>query len=145
MRIGAVKCFEKRIIGDPVDPYIIRRVLFRVPSFGIMLHKMCRSDHERALHDHPWSFISIVLRTGYQEVTAEGSRFNRVGAVLLRPAYWKHRVIIDRNRPAWTLVFVGRRIRKWGFWPNGRWCWWRQYNPDLGICEESVLWTDNDD
>jgi hypothetical protein len=110
-----------------------------------MLHKMCRSDHERALHDHPWPFVSIVLRTGYEEHTNGGVQFNPVGSVLRRPAHWQHRVVINRSRPAWTLVLVGRRIRKWGFWPNGQWCWWRHYNPSLGICEESILWTDNED
>lgn len=144
MKIGFVTLFEKRVIGDPADPYIIRRVLFRVPWFGVMLHEMRRSDHERALHDHPWNFISLVLRTGYEEITPHGSRWNPVGAVLWRPAGWQHRVII-KERPAWTLVLVGRRLRKWGFWVNGTWCWWRHYNPDAATCEENMLWTDNND
>lgn len=97
MRIGKLKLFQKRIIGDPEDPYIIRRILFRTPRFGIFLHKMLRSDHERALHDHPWAFTSIVLRTGYWEVTDMKAEFNPVGAILCRSAEWRHRVVLGNG------------------------------------------------
>lgn len=33
------------------------------------VHHILRSDHDRALHDHPWDNCSIVLRGGYWEVT----------------------------------------------------------------------------
>lgn len=32
------------------------------------VHKVMRSDHDRALHDHPWHNASIVLEGGYWEV-----------------------------------------------------------------------------
>lgn len=42
----------------------------------IYLHKFMRSDEDRALHDHPWSFLSIILRGGYFEIseTFEGKK-----------------------------------------------------------------------
>lgn len=35
---------------------------------AIRAHTILRSDHDRALHDHPWWSISIVLKGGYWEV-----------------------------------------------------------------------------
>lgn len=35
----------------------------------IRLHHILRSDDDRALHDHPWWYLSIILKGGYWEVT----------------------------------------------------------------------------
>jgi hypothetical protein len=61
------------------------------------------------------------------------------GQVLLRPAEWRHRVILEPGRTSWSLVFVGRRVRRWGFFTENGWCWWRQYNANKGICEDQVI------
>lgn len=34
----------------------------------IYLHHFIRSDHDRALHDHPWNFESLILWGGYYEI-----------------------------------------------------------------------------
>jgi hypothetical protein len=144
MRLGRLRLLERRIIGNPEDPLLIRYILFRSVRFGVYVHQLCRSDHERALHDHPWSFISIVLRRGYIEVhdqTTTGQPihvYHRPGRILLRPAEWRHRVCID-GRPAWTLILVGPHVREWGFFTPTGWCWWRRYNDRLGICEDSPI------
>lgn len=36
--------------------------------FNIYLHNMVQDDDPRALHDHPWWNVSIVLKGGYYEV-----------------------------------------------------------------------------
>lgn len=160
MRIGKLKLFEKRIIGDPANPLLVRWIVIRHPGFaGIFLHKLCRSDHDRALHDHPWGFVSLILKGGYEEIhrseviwSSTGFPLDwynerlvhKPGAILFRPALWRHRVIIG-DKPSWNLIFVGPKYRRWGFWPNGSWCWWRKYNPDKGICEEDFLNTEEGD
>src|SRR2546430_15350386 len=117
MRLGNWKFFEKRIItDDQPGPLVTRRILFRCPWFGLFLHTLHRSDYDRALHDHPWGFISIILKNGYSEMTPKGVLTHFAGSVLFRPAEWKHCVIIDDPEyPSWNLVFVGPRTRKWGF------------------------------
>jgi hypothetical protein len=144
VKLGRYKLFEKREIGPADNPLLIRWALFRTPSFGIWIHKLCRSDYERAQHDHPFGFVSIILKNGYKEVTDGGILTHKPGSILVRPAEWKHRVVID-GKPSWNLLFVGRRRRRWGFFPDGKWCWWRQYNLDSGICEEEIIHFDNKD
>lgn len=151
MKLGKLALFEKKVIGDGPVPLLVRYVLFRLPSIGVYLHKLCRSDHDRALHDHPWPFISVILRHGYTEVhdqTIDGKTamvYHKPGTVLVRPAEWRHRVIIGHGCPAWTLVIVGRRTRKWGFFTSTGWCWWRKYNYEKAICEDGILWEDGSD
>lgn len=155
-----MKLFRKTVIAadSQEGPLLVRYILFRCAAFGFYLHHLVRSDHDRALHDHPWPFVSIVLRGGYTEIhdqTLDGASttlWHRPGSVLVRPAEWRHRFAL--TKPAWTLVIVGRRSRRWGFFvpqaspahsPRTKWCWWRQYNPNLGICEDRVLYTQGKD
>lgn len=54
--------------GDGDTPYLTRKYLFQSKHLNIYLHKFHRDDSDE-LHDHPWSFISIVLWNGYIEET----------------------------------------------------------------------------
>lgn len=64
------KLFPKReIVNCFGNLYLTRWYLLRTPLFSIMLHKFSRSDEDRALHDHPWPFLVIPLRSGYTEIS----------------------------------------------------------------------------
>lgn len=65
-------------IGGKEQPYMRRWWLIpRNRFFNIYLHNILRSDDDRALHDHPWRWCSILLRGAYFEITrlAEGKDF----------------------------------------------------------------------
>lgn len=129
-----MKFFEKKLIGPEDDPLIVRYRIFRCSAFGVFIHKIMRSDHDRALHDHPWNFVSIILRGSYVEHTPQSQRAFSSGRILVRPAYWLHR--LELTSPVWTLVFVGSNFRRWGFLTKSGWCWWRHYDYQKGICQE---------
>ncbi len=124
-----MKLFRRRVIGYPENPLLIRYVLFRCAAWGIYVHHLLRSDHDRALHDHPWPFISIVLRGGYAVIhdqTEDGTMrytWRSKHSIALRAAEWRHRVLLSSGATAWTLVIVGRRGRRWGFFTPRGWCW----------------------
>ena len=124
-----------QIIGGPDDPYLLRwYVIPRNPVLNVYLHKFCRSDDDRALHDHPWWFLSLILRGRYDEITEQGTRRRNAGSVAYRPAEWRHRVrlldgrtyvdgrILVNPLPCWTLIVTGRRLRTWGFWCREKSC-----------------------
>jgi hypothetical protein len=123
------------IIGTKADPYLYRwYVIPRNPWLNIYLHKFLRDDEDRALHDHPWWFVSLILKGGYFEVTPTGTIERGWLSLGFRPALWRHRVVLPRAYgdnhavgrmvPAWTLVITGRKVREWGFWcPKGFVVW----------------------
>lgn len=72
-----------------------------------------------------WSFATLILANGYTEITPRMESFQKPGSFLHRPAPWPHRLVLDR--PAWTLVFVGPRKRRWGFYAPSGWMHWKSF------------------
>ncbi|MUL47579.1 hypothetical protein FZI85_25020 [Mycobacterium sp. CBMA293] len=93
-----------QVIGGSDDPYLRRwYVIPRNPVLNVYIHQFLRSDDDRALHDHPWWFVSLILKGGYTEVTEHSQRTPRSGliggryrwwdrTVAFRPATFRHRV-----------------------------------------------------
>jgi hypothetical protein len=55
--------------GEDTGPYLVRWAI-NTRFGGVKLHHFLRSDEDRDLHDHPWSFLSIILWGGYWEHVA---------------------------------------------------------------------------
>lgn len=110
--------------------YIDRLHLVQTPLFSICLHWINHADPEPWLHDHPVSFLSIVLRGGY---------FERLAGVVLKPydyaaRNWfnfvrystRHRIICVKPGTL-TLCFMGPRRQEWGFFAGGKKVLWKAY------------------
>jgi hypothetical protein len=55
--------------------------------FNIYLHHFLKSDYDRALHDHPWASLSIILKGEYTEHTPKAKpKVYRAGNIKLRNA-----------------------------------------------------------
>lgn len=121
------KHFGKQIIGPASDPYMVRYILFRWRNLPrVYVHKFVRSDDERAPHNHPWWFMSLVLWGSYLEYTdtppnphhrgwlSFGYRnldtFHRVGL----PNYFRRDGTYG-PKPCWTICVTGPDVRGWGF------------------------------
>jgi len=138
------KFFKKFEIPDAVDRtciYLRRWNLIVTPWFSIKVHNIRLPDGDRALHDHPWRFTSIILKGGYTEEIpmdpGQGyglwntefirrGRFSRhtVQAAGLHRIHW-----VDPD--TWTLVFTRGHERVWGFSPDaGQWISWYEF---LGV------------
>jgi hypothetical protein len=118
-------------------PYLRRwHVTAKGQGPATYLHHFLASDEDRALHDHPWDSIGIILSGSYLEHIARptlkwpggpGSHYDptpevvvrHTGDVVHRDAHHTHRVELfeDVRGPldCWTLFLVGHRRRDWGF------------------------------
>ena len=118
------------IIGDR---YLLRwYVIPRNPWLNVYLHKFLHDDEDRALHDHPWWFVSWMLKGGYLEVTQTNFIGRGWMSMAYRPADHAHRVVLPRTLggqplPCWTLVVTGRVVRDWGFLCPQGWRHWKEF------------------
>lgn len=119
---------KKIVIGDLSDPYLTRWFIIPRNRFlNIYLHRFHRSDDDRALHDHPWWSVGMVLRGGYWDVTPLGRKWLRPGAVKVRSPETAHRVELPEGSESWSLFITGPRVREWGFHCPQGWRHWRDF------------------
>lgn len=104
----------------------LHRWTFVCFGFSLRLHHWIGSDVGPHLHDHPFNFISILLKGSYVNVTESTDLFlekQLEHRLLKAPAMWyargeqRHRLEIPEGG-AWTILLCGRPFRKWGFWVN---------------------------
>jgi len=126
--------FRRLDIVHDGEIYLRRWRLIETPWFGVLLHRIAKPDDGRSYHDHPWSFVSFVLRGWYRELVMWGPEGHpRIFAarrlvrwVTAKRAEDAHRIEAVPPGGAWTLVLRGPRRRTWGFYaPN--WIPWHVY------------------
>lgn len=97
-------------------------------QIAIRLHHILCSDEDRAFHDHPWWYLTVILRGEYTEVKPQWDRSGlylgesrqryTAGTVLFRPAKSWHRLEVPEGETTWTLFITGPWSQKWGFMIN---------------------------
>lgn len=116
-RVLVIKFNEK--LGLPECPYVVRwRVEF--PFGSIRVHHWLSNDDPRAVHDHPWWFLTFVVKGGYTDLSPEGSEILEAPAIRFRKAEHRHTVYPLKPCGAWTVLITGRPLRKWGFYKGGK-------------------------
>lgn len=137
-------------IGEPPEAwtghYELRDDVRHLPA--ARLHNIQTADLDREFHDHPWSFISIVLRGGYVErrplfpqqhaglqwtrdadgkTVEEGYNVRRgPGSIAFRSYNDRHR-IVSVEPETWTLVLQGPKRHSWGFYTRYGKVGWREF------------------
>ena len=142
MMFGWLRTLRRRapdvIIGGIDAPYMRRWwIIPRNRRFNIYLHHFCRSDDDRALHDHPWWNVSLLLLGRYIEHMPHAVRTRRPGLPVLRQAEAAHRIELLRDasgaeRPVWSLFITGPNVRAWGFWCPKGWRHWKDFTSNNG-------------
>lgn len=139
------------------EGYLERLFMINCPLFGLKLHWFYGPDWDQDCHDHPWWFVSLVLRGSYTErrqtvkhpymgcdvdqlhkmyLDSEMVTTRKRWSVAFRRAKDIHK-IIEVEEGTVTLILNGPRRRSWGFWapmePGSghlspmRWVPWRLY------------------
>lgn len=105
-------------------------------KYRVRLHNIRRSDSDRDLHDHPWSYITIILWGGYWEWAevspAEywraakrmpawspgyvAAKWYGPGSIVRRDTSHRHRLELKPGRRAWTLFITAPKSHDWGFY-----------------------------
>jgi hypothetical protein len=114
---------------DGTGPVTWRRPVARLLQLcgvAARIHEILRSDLGRDPHNHPWSYVTVVLRGGYTE-----ERFNEwgglvsrkwhgPGSIMFRPANSWHKLTVPDGTVATTLFITGPKQQRWGFNVDGK-------------------------
>lgn len=123
--------------------YITRLHIFKTPWFAVCLHFLNEPDPEPYLHDHPVTFLSLILRGGYTEfrwfadwysACEKQHGIDRPRVKVRRWWNWIWATDQDRHciihvKPGTvTLALMGPKTRDWGFHTEDGWIGWKEYN-----------------
>jgi len=141
-KLGRYRLIPDRTTGED---YLHRYYLFLKDRkwfpFNVTLHKIVRSD-DPIFHDHPWPYITVVLKGGYWEHTpvfnidgmmlTEFQVWRGPGSIIKRGAGEYHWLELEEGGSATTLFFMGPQQREWGFLVQvkkgiHRWIKWTDY------------------
>lgn len=121
---------------NPGETYLDRLRIIQTPYFGVYVHWIHEPDSDRDPHDHPWNFLSFILRGGYTEYIWNNPSYHNDKAYKrrwLRGTWHKmrrgqaHR-IDSLEADTISLIFVGKRQGSWGFYTAQHgWVDWRDY------------------
>lgn len=124
--------FQKIVIfcsGTSIEYLVRYRLRLSNDLFGIYVHHFREPDIP-VFHDHPWNFLTLILRGGYTEHRPwHPPRKRRAGSLAYRCAEQPH-YVDELDGETWTLVVRFRRRREWGFWLGEkleRWVPWQDY------------------
>lgn len=121
------------VIGEHGQPYLVRWwVIPRNRFFNVYVHQFYRSDDDRALHDHPWWNVSLVLVGEYIEhrILAGGIHTmtrRKAASFVARMPRTAHRIELLPDSTCTTLFITGPRVRDWGFHCLRGWVPWQRF------------------
>lgn len=121
------------LVGGGTTPYLRRWWLIpRNRWCNVYLHEFLRDDDDRALHDHPWAWCSLMLRGIYAEHTAgpdgtQDVRHRCAGSVSVHGPRFAHRLTLPDWRSCRTIFITGPAVRTWGFRCPHAWVPWREF------------------
>lgn len=141
------------LIGPSECPVFWRRTLFACRFGKLLVHRFAPLGKDKDPHDHPSSFVTVVLRGGYLDVDpceCDGDEHDRLRCsasvvdavaaptVRFRRAEHTHLTYVG-SQGATTVVWMFPKRRDWGFRRHGRWYEWREYELRFGLdwrCDE---------
>lgn len=104
----------KEIGWHDIGETFYRFQLWKGRWFNIYLHALNAPSPHPTCHDHPWVFVTVLLKGGYWESTKPHEwKWRRAGSVLYRPATFAHNVITWGW--SWSLIITTAKQRQWQF------------------------------
>lgn len=118
--------YRKKILTRENIPYLIRYSIFDCKYFSIKIHKILQSDIG-GFHDHPWDYISIMIKGSYIEETVVEldtpyiiTRQIKIKSpsIIYRNGKKLHRLLLEENKTCTTIVITSKKYRSWNILPN---------------------------
>jgi hypothetical protein len=79
------------VIGPPACPILLRRTLLEGRLGKVLWHRFLPGASDKDPHDHPRSFVTVVLRGGYDDIRLDGTVDQVYApAIRYRPATHAH-------------------------------------------------------
>lgn len=112
--------------------------------FNIYLHFINKADEDKHLHDHPWSFWSIILKGAYIELLGEEGKHTPSRQIYRG---WLNASYRTKNiphmigvvvKPTYSLVITGPGGREWGYTTEDGWKNHSKYREEKRLKQQEI-------
>ena len=124
----------KEIRSKAGELHFVRWQIFKIPftNIHLYLHMINLADKDKDQHDHPWNFISLILKGGYFEEIHNDLHLRLPFTASYKKADTPHRVI-DLLGKTYTLVLTWGKRRVWGYHTKNGWVDFETYRINKNI------------
>lgn len=121
---GTEWCFWRWTDVD--SKYITRLHIIKTPWWAICVHWINAGDPEPYQHDHPVTFLSLILRGGYLEQRREVRKARLFFNFIRANRDDTHRILHVLPRTV-TICLMGPKVQDWCFHTPSGLVYWRDY------------------
>lgn len=93
-----------------INDFLQRFTILKIGKFHVRLHKITDNDRSTLFHNHPFNYVSVILKGGYTERVIKKDRTmtkkHKVGSIIFRSRNVFHRIDTIQGREAVTLFFA---------------------------------------
>ena len=111
----------KEIRSKSGELHFVRWNIFSIGNFSVNIHAIYKADEDKHLHNHPWNFVSIVLKGWYSE-KLEGDKTNirYPRNIVKRKKDAFHKIDSLHSKVIYTLNCMWGKRDDWGYMVNGK-------------------------
>lgn len=123
----------KEIVSRAGVLHFQRYRFIETKAFRVYLHRISASDEDKDMHDHPWSFRSLILKGSYTETWTTPPNWDNPQTRTVRPGdvvkhhHWDAHKLTLNTPVVWTLVLTGDKSHDWGYQTEQGWVDHRDY------------------
>jgi hypothetical protein len=119
----------KEIKSQEGELHFQRWRLLQTPLGSVYIHRIFKADQDKHCHDHPWSFVSVMLSGSYGIGNPNNAscRYYSAPAVSVNKSTKFHKIAQVVKGPLTTLVLTGPKNREWGYSVDGEWMHHKEY------------------
>lgn len=118
----------KKIVSKEGVLHFKRFAVVECKWFNIYIHTILKADEDPHLHDHPWDYVSLVLKGSFLEGSVDKNKDSVMtalvrGSISMQKAERFHKIVMLSlaSKMVKTLFFTGPRRREWGYDVDGTW------------------------
>lgn len=101
--------------------------ILQTPWFALFLHRISASDEDKHAHDHPWDFISFLLKGAYEETWFKSPHWSlpmhrtvKAGQLVKHDHSDAHKLTLV-TPVVWSLVLTRGHDNPWGYQTDDGW------------------------
>ena len=113
----------KEIRSKTGELHFTRWRIFSIPKWNInlYLHRIAINDLDKHPHDHPWNYITFIIKGGYVERCNDRVCIRQLFDISRKKATETHKIVHLLGKVCYTLVFTYGKKRTWGYQTEKGW------------------------